>query len=749
MFTALEDFDFQLLNNEDFKEDSVREEVIHPILKELGYSAGGLNRIVRSRSLSHPFVKTGSGEREIRIVPDYLLLTANKPAWVLDAKSPSKSITSGSHVEQTYFYAIHPDIRSQYYALCNGREFALFEKDRDDLALHFHVSEIGHYWNALYALLAPKAFQPGVVVSVPEAEHRYEQGESFYSQAKSLPQITDLKKQSAKRHYGVHPYFTKQVWNVVQEYIKNFSQKGDLILDPFGGSGITAIEAIVLNRKAIHIDINPLSIFWVQTLAQPIALNELGDAYTTIAAEYQRLAPKTESTIKEALVKYSYPKGIRLPIDSDVESIEQLFSDKQLAELALLKYLIMDLTAGTIRDHLLLMFSGLLNKINLTYHASKGRSAGRGNSSVFAYYRYRIAPNPASIDVMRYFRSRYNKVRAAKKELTSFFTTDSIQNLHVYQGTATDLTDIDSESVDYVYTDPSYGAKIQYLDLSTMWLAWLDLPVSDFDRQQEIIEGGRLEKTKDEYSDLMSKSIRELYRVLKYDRWMSFVFNDKNPYYYWHTIVETAEKAGFEYMGAVPQSNNKTSFKKRQHPSTVLSGQLIINFRKVRSPRAIMKLDLGDDATDLILETAEGVIAGNDGATIEEINSELIIKGIELGFLDLLTKKYDDLSPLLEAYFDLDDETQKYHLPQNKKFKSAIPVDLRLRYFLLSYLKRQHQNGIDPEFSEIVQSIMPLLKNGITPEDQTILNVLREWARETPSGCWRLRDDGQMRMDGF
>ena len=281
-----------------------------------------------------------------------------------------------------------------------------------------------------------------------------------------------------------------------------------------------------------------------------------------------------------------------------------------------------------------------------------------------------------------------------------------------------------------------------------MWLAWLDLPVSDFDRQQEIIEGGRLEKTREEYSDLMAQSIRELYRVLKYDRWMSFVFADKNPAY-WHTIVETAEKAGFEYMGAVPQSNNKTSFKKRQHPSSVLSGQLIINFRKVRSPRAIMKLDLGDDATDLILETAENVIAEKNGATIEEINSELIIKGIELGFLDLLSKKYDDLSPLLDAYFDLDGETQKYHLPANKKFKSAIPVALRLRYFLLSYLKRKRQQKFDPDFSEIVQNIMPMLKNGITPEEQTILNVLKDLAWKMPSGRWRLRDSDQPRFDGF
>lgn len=747
MFTALEHFDFQLLNSSDFKEDSVREVIIHPILRELGYSEGGLNRIVRSRSLSHPFVKTGSGEREIRIVPDYLLLIANKPAWVLDAKSPTQTITSGGHVEQAYFYAIHPDIRSRFFALCNGREFALFEKDRQELTLHFHVSEIQHYWDELYKLLAPLSFVPGAPRPPIGAEYTPAKPD-YYANVMPLHQITELKKRSKKRHYGVHGYFTSQIWNVVQEYIKNFSRPGDLVLDPFGGTGVTAIEAVVLNRRAINIDINPLSVFIVRTLAQPIELDDLAAAFNQVVSNYERLVPQSETEIMDALQEYPYPSGISLPEDSDVTSVEQLFSNRQLAELALLKHLIIDSSEGHIRDHLMLMFSGLLTKINLTYHAPPGRSKGGGDSGIFKYSRYRIAPNPTLLNTLHYFRSRYQKITAAKKEMAPFFSNTTDEDLDVYQGTATDLGKIRDESIDYVYTDPPYGAKIHYLDLSTMWLSWLDLPVSDFDRQQEIIVGGRMQKTKANYNDLMARSIKELYRVLKFGRWMSFVFADKNPTY-WHTIVETAQQAGFEYMGAVPQSTNLPSVKKVQHPSTVLSGQLIINFRKVRSPRAIMKLDLGDDATDLILETAEGIIAGNDGATIDEINSELIIKGIELGFLDLLSKKYDDLSPLLEAYFDLDDETQKYHLPQNKKFKSAIPVDLRLRYFLLSYLKRQHQNGIDPEFSEIVQSIMPLLKNGITPENQTILNVLRHWARETPLGRWRLRDEAQMRMDGF
>jgi len=107
-----------------------------------------------------------------------------------------------------------------------------------------------------------------------------------------------------------------------------------------------------------------------------------------------------------------------------------------------------------------------------------------------------------------------------------------------------------------------------------------------------------------------------MYRVLKFDRWMSFVFAHKDPKY-WHLIVQTAEKFGFEYAGAVKQKGGIVSFKKRQNPFTVLSGQLIINFKKVRTPTAIQRIKLGADIFSIVIETIESVIAKNDGATLE------------------------------------------------------------------------------------------------------------------------------------
>src|ERR1700730_7875898 len=736
----LGEFDFALLDSPDFKEDSVREEIVHPVLTALGYAASRPNRIIRSKGLEHPFLTVGSKKMPITLIPDYLLTVDGNFTFVLDAKAPTEEIKTGQNVEQVYSYAVHPEIRVELFVLCNGRELILFDVQQKEPVLYLHLSEIQYHWDDLVKYLAP-------VKASTQLPHRLRNVtpnlEAAFEYLSMVPpaEITNFQKQTAKRHFGVHGYFTKQVWSVVQHYIKTFTRPGDTVLDPFGGSGVTLVEALMLGRKGIHLDINPLSEFIVKNLIEPIDLAAIGDAFRHIKEQFQKHAPQTKNEIKKALKKYPYPQGIVLPKNSDVRTVEQLFSKKQLAQLAFLKFLIGKESAD-VRGCLQLMFSGLLNKVNLTYHSSEGRTEGRGDSSVFRYYRYRLAPKPAEIEMMTYFESRFKKVVAGKREIAGLINETTVSNAHVSKGTATDLSDIPTESVDYIYTDPPYGSKITYLDLSIMWNAWLELPVSDQDYASEAIEGGEAGKSKQEHSDLLAQSIREMARVLKYNRWMSFVFAHKDPAY-WHLIIDAAESVGFEYAGAVKQNNGQTSFKKRQNPFTVLSGQLIINFRKVRNPKTIGKIELGAPVMDVVLETIESVIAMHHGATLEQINDELVIRGLELGFLDILAKEYADLTPLLIQSFEFDDKAKTYNLRKDRKFKTHIPLELRVRYFVVSYLKRMEHLNRKPTFDDIILNIMPLLKNGITPEHQTILNVLESVAERVGVDGWRLTKGGQ------
>lgn len=726
----------------DFKEDSVREVIILPIIKALGYSQ---ENIVRSKTLEHPYLKTGSKKRRITLIPDYVLKIENNFAWVLEAKAPNQKIINNDNVEQVYSYANHREIRSNYFALCNGLEFSIFKTDDDSKPiLFFELENIEAHWAELKKLLSPTSFQSGkqfVYERAAEAKTNFAKTDFKYSNRPLLKDIP-VRKQATKRHYGVHGYFTRQAWNVVAEYIKHFSQPGDLVLDPFGGSGITAIEAMMNKRKSINIDLNPMAIFMVKALIAPTDQAELAQAFAQVKVEYLKKEPKTKDEIKQALKKYPGPKPLPLPKGSDVKTVDQLFSNKQLAQLGLLKSIILKQKNENIRNTLLLMFSGIMTKFNLTYHNSTSRpTEGAGNCSAFMYYKYRIAPKPTELDLIKYFTLRFEKVRDAKKEMEYFINENTINNIQIVKSNAANLQFIADETVDYIYTDPPYGKKIAYLDLSTMWNAWLDLEVSEQDFQDEIIEGGQHRKSKDEYKRLMEQSIKEMYRVLKYDRWLSFVFAHKDPEF-WHLIIDAAENCGFEYVGAVPQNNGQTSFKKRKNPFTVLSGQLIINFRKIRNPKTIMKANLGMNITDIVMQTIEGIIAKNSGATLEEINNEIIIKGLELGFLDLLKKEYSDLTPLLLDNFHYDKETKQFTIKENSKFTTHIDVKLRIQYYLTSYLTRMELENKNPSFDQIVLAILPLLKNGTTPEDQTILSVLNDIAERVDKDIWRLKHKG-------
>jgi hypothetical protein len=95
MDTLFGNLNFQTLQqNPDFKEDSVREVIILPILKALGYIE---TNIIRSKTLQHPFLKSGSKKRPVNLIPDYVLKVENNFAWVLDAKAPNQNIKDGDN----------------------------------------------------------------------------------------------------------------------------------------------------------------------------------------------------------------------------------------------------------------------------------------------------------------------------------------------------------------------------------------------------------------------------------------------------------------------------------------------------------------------------------------------------------------------------------------------------------------------------------------------------------------------------
>ena len=104
--------------------------------------------------------------------------------------------------------------------------------------LEFALKDIEHKWKDLKLFLSPDSFQHGKSFTY-ETTTATAKPSGFDYKTRPLIEEIPVRKRAAKRHFGVHGYFTKQAWNVVSEYILNFSKPGDLVLDPFGGSGVT------------------------------------------------------------------------------------------------------------------------------------------------------------------------------------------------------------------------------------------------------------------------------------------------------------------------------------------------------------------------------------------------------------------------------------------------------------------------------------------------------------------------------
>lgn len=146
---------------EHFKEDSVREEIITPLLKCLGYSTfDSPYRIIRSPHLAHPFTQFGSSPGKKLLIPDYLIQVNGENAFIIEAKSPSENIITGKNVEQAYSYAINREVKAQRFALCNGRELSIFDVNDGMPLLHILLAEASkENWGRVFELLSPAAFE--------------------------------------------------------------------------------------------------------------------------------------------------------------------------------------------------------------------------------------------------------------------------------------------------------------------------------------------------------------------------------------------------------------------------------------------------------------------------------------------------------------------------------------------------------------------------------------------------------------
>lgn len=111
----------------------------------------------------------------------------------------------------------------------------------------------------------------------------------------------------------------------------------------------------------------------------------------------------------------------------------------------------------------------------------------------------------------------------------------------VRTGTATDLHFLPDSSIDLVFTDPPFGANINYSEMNFLWEAWLGVFTDTLD---EAIINRRQGKTVEHYETLMTASLRECHRVLRPGHWLVVVFMNSS-HEIWNSIRNAVITSGF------------------------------------------------------------------------------------------------------------------------------------------------------------------------------------------------------------
>src|SRR6185437_877189 len=87
--------------------------------------------------------------------------------------------------------------------------------------------------------------------------------------------------------YNFHPYDSKKSHLAISEYINHYCSEGDVVLDPFCGSGSTLVAASSLGCPSVGIDFSPLAAFISKQVTSSVNVALLDQAFAGLRKAVQ------------------------------------------------------------------------------------------------------------------------------------------------------------------------------------------------------------------------------------------------------------------------------------------------------------------------------------------------------------------------------------------------------------------------------------------------------------------------------
>lgn len=301
-----------------------------------------------------------------------------------------------------------------------------------------------------------------------------------------------------------------------------------------------------------------------------------------------------ETKIENWYPTYALPDGqeTQRNVDKGITHSHQFYTKRNLIALS---KLYAKIEVSSMAHALRFLFTGMINRstimnrvhVNYYFHGGGGWNGGSLKGTLY------VPNSPTETSILEQIGDKLSAMIRAEEVKSNF--RSNVQ----FVESADNLT-LSDNSIDYIFTDPPFGANINYSELNSLPEPWLRVVTNN---RHEAIENTAQGKTKETYRNTMTRCFGEYYRVLKPGKWMTVEFSNTSAAV-WNGIQNAIQSVGFVIVNVAALDKKQGSFN-AVTTTTAVKQDLVITCYKP-SEQLVDKLESSTDkkkeAVDFIEE---------------------------------------------------------------------------------------------------------------------------------------------------
>lgn len=330
------------------------------------------------------------------------------------------------------------------------------------------------------------------------------------------------------------------------------------------------------------------------------------------------------------------------------------------------------------------------------------------------------------------FAKKYLKKKPKIKSLNDF-PFDPNEDIDIWYGTF-DIKKINSilpnNIIDFVLTDPPYGGLVQYLDLSTVWLSWLELIDKKYipNYKEEITINGN--NNISYFENGLTIALKSISKLLKADAKIVLTFNN-NDIKIWNSLLCSIEHSGFSIEKVIHQQNKRTGESNVSNPYGTSATDFYIRCVKSNGGKK-EKLNSKEIRQKILLKIIEIIEKRGEPTPYQIIFNGLLAEISSLNYdlehfsegINSFLKSHNGKELLL--YSDPSNKSGCYWWINKRQFDPTCENTLSNKaekYIRCIFLKQPYIDN-----TQLLQQIYKEFPNGLTLDYEFVISIVKKYA---------------------